>query len=275
MKHPLIRYHGGKFRLADWIISHFPNHETYVEPFGGGGSVLLNKIPSHFEIYNDIDEDLVNFFRVLRDEEQSKRLIKQVDLTPYSRNEFVEAYKSTDDPVERARRLLIRAQMGFGGSCSIKYRTGFRTSAKRTGNTVCDIWSKQTSIINQAIERLKGVLIENRDALQIIQDHDSEETLFYLDPPYVLETRKPGNYGFVYGHEMTELDHERLIDLISTLKGKVILSGYDHPIYSKLKWKKVLKTVGASGQSGGVQREEILWINPQAEKQQDLFTGIA
>ena len=104
MNHPLIRYHGGKFRLADWIISHFPKHETYVEPFGGGASVLLSKTPSRMEVYNDLDSDIVNFFEILRDQKLAEELAQQIELTPYSRVEFLNARDETSDRIERARR---------------------------------------------------------------------------------------------------------------------------------------------------------------------------
>lgn len=270
MNHPLIRYHGGKFRLADWIIGHFPQHETYVEPFGGGASVLLSKAPSRMEVYNDLDQDVVNFFEVLRDRELSENLAMQVELTPYSRVEFLNARAETNDRVEQARRLVVRAQMGFGSAGATKGNTGFRLDTARGGSDIVTIWQRQPDVIRQAAARLKKVLIENRDAIKIIQDHDREDTLFFVDPPYVLDTRNMG--GKAYRHEMNNADHEQLIEVLMRCKGKVILCGYDHPIYQQLKWKKIIKSVAAAGQSGSVLREEVLWINPQAEKQGDLFS---
>lgn len=273
MLRPLIRYHGGKFRLADWIISHFPNHETYVEPFGGAASVLFAKIPSKTEIYNDLDDDVVNLFTVLRDKDLSEELSKQIELTPYSRTEFYNARLVTSDPIEKARRLVIRAQMGFGSAGATKGNTGFRLDTAQGGSDIVSIWQQQPEVILQAAARLKQVLIENREAIKVIQDHDRENTLFFVDPPYVLDTRSMGSKA--YRHEMTNEDHCKLIEVLVEIKGKVILCGYEHPIYKKLGWRKVTKTVSAYGKSGSVPREEVLWINPQAEKQQDLFTGIA
>lgn len=273
MNHPLIRYHGGKFRLADWIISHFPKHETYVEPFGGGASVLLSKSPSRMEVYNDLDNDVVNFFEVLRDQPSAIELAKQIELTPYSRTEFLNARADTDCKIEKARRLVIRAQMGFGSAGATKGNTGFRLDTARGGSDIVTIWQRQPKIIIQAAARLKKVLIENRDAIKVIQDHDRIDTLFFVDPPYVLDTRNMG--GKAYKHELTNADHEQLVGVLLNCKGKVILCGYDHPIYQRLKWKKILKSVAAAGQSGSVLREEILWINPQAENQGDLFGGEA
>ena len=273
MNHPLMRYHGGKFRLADWIISHFPKHETYVEPFGGGASVLLSKTPSRMEVYNDLDSDIVNFFEILRDQQLAEELAQQIELTPYSRVEFLNARDETSDRIERARRLVVRAQMGFGSAGATRAKTGFRLDTARSGSDIVTIWQRQPEIIIQAAARLKKVLIENRDAIKVIQDHDREDTLFFIDPPYVHETRTIGDRA--YRHEMTNADHEQLINVLNSCKGKIILCGYDHPIYEALNWKKVIKSVAAAGQSGSVLREEILWINPQAEKQGDLFGGAA
>lgn len=273
LDHPIIRYHGGKFRLADWIISHFPKHETYVEPFGGGASVLLSKQPSRMEVYNDLDRDVVNFFEVLRDQQLAEELAQQIKLTPYSRVEFLNARDETSDRIERARRLVIRAQMGFGSAGATKENTGFRLDTARGGSDIVKIWQRQPEVILQAAARLKKVLIENRDAVKVIQDHDREDTLFFVDPPYVLDTRNMS--GKVYRHEMTNADHEQLVSVLQHCKGMVILCGYEHPIYEALKWKKIKKSVAAAGRSGSVLREEILWINPQAEKQGDLFGGAA
>lgn len=269
MKHPLIRYHGGKFRIADWIISQFPSHRTYVEPFGGGGAVLLAKPPSCVEVYNDLDADVVNFFEVLRDKQLSQELAHLIELTPYSRTEFLNARTETTSKVDQARKLVIRAQMGFGSAGATKGNTGFRLDTGRGGSDIVKIWQRQPKVILQAAARLKKVLIENRDALKVIEDHDRDDTLFFIDPPYVLDTRNMG--GKAYRHEMSNEDHEKLIKTLKLCKGMVIVCGYEHPIYESLKWKKIKKTVAAAGQAGSVIREEVLWINSQAENQQDLF----
>ncbi len=275
MNHPLIRYHGGKFRLSEWIISQFPKHETYVEPFGGGASVLLSKMPSGTEIYNDLDQEVVNFFRVLRCDMKRMKLIEQLELTPYSRDEFLEAYGHADCEIESARRLVIRAQMGFGSAGATKGRTGFRATGGRDKPYEAKLWSEYPLRLIQAAQRLKSVYIENDDALRIIRQYDSEETLFFIDPPYLCSTRDSGTKA--YRHDLTNDQHIQLLDLITNLKGKVILSGYQSDLYdSKLRnWKKLTKFTQASGANGGVTREEVLWINPQAEKQGDLFEVVA
>lgn len=238
LDHPLIRYHGGKFRIADWIISHFPKHETYVEPFGGGASVLLNKAPCGTEIYNDLDAEVVNFFKVLRCESKRLKLIEQLELTPYARNEFVEAYGYTDCEIERARRLVVRAQMGFGSAGATKGKTGFRATGGRDKPYEAKLWDEYPLRLIQAAKRLKSVYIENDDAFRIIQKYDSPETLFFIDPPYLCSTRDSGTKA--YRHDLSDEQHIQLLDLIRGLSGKVLLSGYHSDMYeSKLKdWKK-------------------------------------
>ena len=271
LAHPLIRYHGGKYRLSSWIISHFPTHETYVEPFGGGASVLLAKEPSRCEVYNDLDDDVVNLFRVLRNPSQAAQLSDAVEMTPYSRTEFFDAYVPTDEPVERARRLIIRAQFGFGSAGATKGCTGFRLDTARTGSDIVTIWNRYPQIIQQAAERFKGVLVENRDALQIIKDHNRPDTLFFVDPPYVHDTRKTG--GKAYRHEMTNAQHEELLTLLLASKAKVILCGYQHPIYDDMLsgWRRVTRQARASGAVGGVLRTEVLWMNYQPSEHLDIF----
>lgn len=249
---PVIRYHGGKYRLAPWIISHFPAHHTYVEPFGGGASVLLSKEPSELEIYNDIDQDVVNLFRVLRDPEQSLELARQIDLTPYSRDEFFEAYGDTEDPIERARRLVVRAQFGYGSAGATKGRTGFRmTGGRLKGTSELSLWGRYPDRITRAAQRFKSVLIENIPALEAIAMYDSDKTLFFVDPPYLMSTRCKNVDA--YRHEMTDLEHSELLAALNNVRGKVILSGYSSPLYDAalVGWKQVTRQVQASGNKGG------------------------
>ncbi|MCH7340311.1 DNA adenine methylase [Acinetobacter higginsii] len=274
LKHPLIRYHGGKFRIADWIISHFPRHKTYVEPFGGGGSVLLCKEPSQIEVYNDLDGEVVNLFRVLRNTEHRLQLEKQLYLTPFARAEFHLAYEDTDCPVEQARRMIVRAQMGFGSAGATKGSTGFRMAGGRQKNYEIQLWEKYPNRLAEYAQRLKRVLIENQEAAKIISLYDNEDTLFFVDPPYVRSTRTANVVAYRY--EMSDSDHIELLDQLNQVKGKVLITGYEHEIYNeKLShWKKLTKQVQASGKMGGVSRQECLWINPRASVNSDLFSGV-
>ena len=263
--HPALRYHGGKFRLAPWIIHTFPHHQCYVEPFGGAAGVLIRKPRSYAEVYNDLDGDIVNFFSVLRNTVTREKLIESLVLTPYSRDEFYLAFEETDDPLERARRTIIRAQMGFGSAGATKGITGFRIDSKRAYATAQHLWEAYPEAIRSVGERFAGVLIENRPAIDVMLQHDSELTLHYVDPPYVLKTRDDSassrNY---YRYEMDDDAHIALIEGLKTLSGYVVLSGYDNDIYrNRLDgWKQFQTASRISASRGTKVRIECIWINP-------------
>ncbi len=273
---PLIRYHGGKFRLADWVIKHFPKHTCYTEAFGGAAGVLLQKPRAYAEVYNDLDGEIVNLFRVLRNEDNRNKLIEQLVFTPYSRDDFQEAWEPCDDSIEKARRLIIRAQMGFGSAGATKGITGFRIDTKRAYGTAQALWVTYPNHLAIVGERLSGVLIENRPAIQVLQDHDDCETLHYVDPPYVHNTRYSGaKNGRFYRHEMSDKDHEELLKVLLDLEGKVIVSGYPSELYNDYlaEWKRVDTTARISSGRGTDTRTECLWISPSAQCG-DLFSGV-
>lgn len=263
---PALRYHGGKWRLAPWIISHFPPHRVYVEPFGGAASVLLRKPRSYTEVYNDLNDDLVEFFRVLRDREQAERLIEMLRLTPFARTEFEAAYIPSEDPVERARRMLVRAFMGFGSASVIcGHKTGFRANSNRSGTTPAHDWMNYPDALHAIVDRLQGVVIEHREALACMRQHDGQETLYYVDPPYVHATRQfeCTRAKTVYSNEMTDADHEALAAGLNNLSGMVILSGYRCELYDGLyaRWERRAKQAFADGARA---RIECVWLNPAA-----------
>lgn len=177
---PLLRYHGGKWRLAPWIVSHFPKHRTYVEPFGGGASVLLRKARSYAEVYNELDGEIVNVFRVTRD--QGEQLQRALELTPFAREEFDLSYQPTDDPIEQARRTIVRSFQGFGSASITGEVSGFRSNSNRSYTTPAHDWRNYPDKLVALIERMRGVVIENRDAVRCMQHHDSDDTLHYVDP---------------------------------------------------------------------------------------------
>lgn len=271
---PVIRYHGGKFLLADWIIEHFPKHRTYVEPFGGGGSVLLAKPRAYAEIYNDLNAEVTNLFSVLRNPQAASDLERQLRLTPFSRNEFALSYEPTEDSLELARRLIVRSYMGFGSAAhNAKHATGFRANSNRSGTTPAHDWANYPDVIPSITARLQGVVIENRPAIEVMRQHDGKETLHYCDPPYLPETRKERqrkNYG---RFEMSEDDHLKLIECLRALKGMVVLSGYPSSLYEYElgDWKQIERPTLADGARA---RTEVLWLNPAAQEgnaQQNLF----
>lgn len=259
----VMRWHGGKWKLAPWIIEHFPPHRVYVEPFGGAASVLLRKERSYAEVYNDLDQDAVTLFRCLRDPSLSKALMASLRLTPFAKMEFEEAYLPADDPVERARRLLIRSFMGFGSNGhNAATKTGFRSNSNRSGTTPARDWENYPDLMPTIIDRLTGVVIESKDACEVMAQHDGVETLHYVDPPYVLETRsKAMHRNGCYAHEMTMADHERLLSNLLMLEGMVVLSGYHHDAYDAAlgEWRRIETAAHADGARD---RVEVLWINP-------------
>jgi DNA adenine methylase len=267
---PVLRYHGGKWKLAPWILSHLPPHRIYTEAFGGAASVLMRKPRSYAEVYNDLDGDMVTLFRVLQDLEQSRSLIRLLEVTPFARDEFELAYEPTPDPVERARRLCIRSVMGFGSNGhNIKAKTGFRANSNQSGTTPARDWLTYPKCLAAVIERFRGVVIENRDALEVMAQHDGPETLHYVDPPYVVDTRSLKNpydikyRGGMYAHEMDDADHGKLLEFLKDLEGMVVLSGYPHATYDAALegWRRV---EGDALADGALPRTEVLWINPAA-----------
>ncbi|EPF72577.1 methyltransferase [Acinetobacter gyllenbergii] len=277
MKHPLIRYHGGKFRLAHWIISNMPNHVCYTEAFGGAAGVLLQKPRSYADVYNDLDGDIVNLFEVLRDSNSREQLVEQLVLTPYSRADFENAWEQTENKVERARRVCIRAQMGFGSAGATKGITGFRIDTKRQYGTAQSLWVNYPEHLSLIGQRLSGVLIENRPAVQVLKDHDSESTLHYVDPPYVMDTRYDGaQTGRIYRHEMSDQDHQELLETMVNLNGMVMLSGYASDLYDEflVDWKRLDMSARISAGRGTALRTECLWLNPAAQGH-DLFGVLA
>lgn len=271
-RRPALRWHGGKWKLAPWIIPFLPKHRTYVEPFGGAASVLIRKPRAYAEVYNDLDDEVVTLFRVLRDREQAEQLRSLLRMTPFARAEFRAAYQMTEDPIERSRRLIIRSFMGFGSNAHASAEkghrsTGFRATSNRSGTTPAIDWSNYPDAMDALVERLQGVVIESRPAIEVMAQHDREDTLHYVDPPYMHETRSQSNkydLGWrMYRHELTNDDHAQLLDFLRNVAGMVVLSGYDAPLYREMlgDWCRFEKVTFADGARA---RTEVLWVNPAA-----------
>lgn len=277
-KRPVARYHGGKWRLAPWIISHFPQHRVYCEPFGGAGSVLLRKPRAFAEIYNDRDDEIVNVFRTLREPAAAADLRARCEMTPFSRREFLLAYEPTDDPIEAVRRTLVRSWMGHGAAGVRARKTGFRVNPHRQRTTAAGDWAGWPVAIQSFTERLQGVVIEARPAAQVIASNDGAETLFYVDPPYMFETRSQKRMGNClyhgYRHELTDEDHAALLDQLCGLSGMVVLSGYATDLYDRrlTGWQRLEKEARADR---GVKRTEVLWLNPAAAQARQILRAAA
>lgn len=260
---PAVKVHGGKFYLSPWIISFLPEHHTYTEPYGAMGSVLLNKPVSPVEVFNDIDVEIINFFRVLR--ERYDDLIRVLSLTPYAQAEFELARQSADglDDLERARRFFVRSRLSMGGRGE-----AFSYTLHRVRRGMADVVSAYLSAVDEQLpliaERLLRVQILNMPAVEVIRKWDSPTTAGYLDPPYCPETRASPD---VYRHEMTIEQHGELLDLLvdGGLQGKYLLSGYDNDLYNRrLKgWRKESREIpnhSAGGKTKAI-KTEVLWLN--------------
>lgn len=253
----IIKYPGSKSRIAQWICSFMPKHKVYLEPFFGGGAVFFAKDSAAIETINDIDEDVINFFQVLRD--YPDELTRQLAFTPYHRKEYDNAYSPAFTPIERARRFAIKCCMGFG--CGNLYHNGFRRSVKSNGPDPAGIWNDLPKRLMSVVERLKRAQIECGPALPLIQKYDTPDALIYLDPPYYQGIRKP----YLYKYEMSNRDHEEMIEIVKELKyAKVILSGYECELYNnQLKDWYVERTVNQV--ECGLKRQECLWMNFKPE----------
>lgn len=254
--------------LAPWILDHLPEHRVYTEAFGGAASVLVRKARARLvEVYNDVDGEVVNLFRVLRDPALAEQLRVSLTLTPYARAEFELSYEVAADPLEQARRTVVRSFFGFGSDSASGATTGFRANGNRQHAHPAKDFANYPDAIPAIVERLRGVVIENRDALDIIRQHDSPETLHYCDPPYVASTRSVNTIRTSkgYRHEMTDQDHRALAKVLNKAEGMVIVSGYHSPLYDKLYRGWVVRERRAVADGGpdspALARVEVLWLN--------------
>lgn len=252
----LLRYPGSKQRIAPWIISQMPKHHSYLEPFFGGGAILFNKEPSRIETVNDLDDDVVNLFRVIR--EKKDKLIEQIVYTPYSRTEYDNAFPENSEilsDVERAKNFLIRSGMGHGFRLCEK--TGFKRDVyAREAAYAVRYWNDLPEVITYVAHRLKMVQIEHKPAVELIKAFNHGNVFIYADPPYVLSTRTRKQYR----HEMTDQDHVELLEALLLHTGPVMLSGYDNGIYNDYLqgWRKISTPARAEK---SLPRTEVLWMN--------------
>lgn len=253
---PILRWHGSKWRIAPWVIGHFPPHRVYVEPFGGGASVMLRKPRATSEIYNDLDRDLVRMFRVIR--EQPEQLALALELTPFARDEYQALYEPAAGDVEAVRRFIARSFIGMNSKGALA-RSGFDARVNPDGfaGRLRSLVEVPEQVIAVA-ERFRHVIIENTDALQLVRRFNRSDALLYVDPPYVAETRS----GRLYAHEMTDAQHVELLEALMASNALVVLSGYASALYDEALagW---LRVESSSYTDGGHARTEVLWINPR------------
>lgn len=262
----LLHYPGSKRRIAPWIIGYMPPHHSYLEPYFGGGGVLFEKTPSRIETINDLDGDVVNFFRVIRDPESRGQLLEWLAYTPYARQVYDDTYeKSPQSLVEQAGYFAVRSMQSYA------YRATGRQGWKRdvcgreTAYAVQN-WNKLPENLAELAVRLKNVQIENRPALKLIKEFDHENVLIYADPPYVLSTRQHKQYRY----EMTDDDHCELLEVLCKSRSMIMISGYDCDLYNDYlhSWhKEQIRT-----RTYNSARVETIWMN--YETQMALWDGV-
>lgn len=257
---PALRYYGGKWRLAPWIISYFPDHQNYVEPCGGAASVLLQKPRSPLETYNDLDGNVVNFFRVLRD--RPDELIHKIRLTPWAREEYQLHREPVPggDQVERARRFWVGCSMSISSSPFTASGMRLAKNIDTASNGLSSWLYVDLSHLYEVTDRLRGVQIENKEYSDIVREYDHPETLFYVDPPYVGGTRAKSRE---YQIEFTDTDHAEAAALLRQAEGYVIVSGYACDLYAELYEAHGWERADRVAQTNGGQRVESLWLSPR------------
>lgn len=247
-----MKYPGSKWKIAEWIVKHFPPHKVYCEPYFGSGGVFFAKQPSYIETINDLNGDVVNLFKVCR--ERPEELAAVIEMTPFARDEYISCHEITGDDIERARRTLVRYHQSYGTSNS--NRNSWRNGQTSNSPRCAKVWKQLPQIITDVCGRLKGAQIENVDALKLIERYDDSETLLYLDPPYLQSIRRRN----MYACEMTGKQHIELLELIKQSKSKVVISAYDNELYNDyLKgWYTDEKKTTAQN---GLPRTEKLYMN--------------
>ncbi len=262
-------WYGGKYSHLDWLLPLLPICHHYCEPFAGSAAVLLNRAPSPIETYNDLDGEVCNFFRVLR--EQRDKLAEAIALTPFSREEFSIAcdLDPAQTPFERARRFYVRARQvrtGLAQTASIGRWANCKDTSRAGMSGVVSRWLGGVEALPDIGARLLRVQIENRPAVDVVRLYDSKETLFYCDPPYVHDTRGDSK---AYVHEMSDEQHRELADALNAAKGMVAFSNYDcdlvNHLYPTTRWRKIVgpqKTIHSTKDT----RAEVLWVNYDPDK---------
>ena len=268
-------WYGGKFSHLDWLLPLLPKCHHYCEPFAGSAAVLINRPPAPVETYNDIDGDVVNFFRILRD--QHDELIRAIALTPFSREEYhlaIYGYEDGIGDVERARRFYIRARQtrtGLAQTASLGRWANCKDTSRAGMSGVVSRWLGGVGVLDEIAQRLLRVQIENRPAVDVIKLYDGPQTLFYCDPPYLHATRGDSK---AYGFEMTEGEHRQFAAAVNQCKGMVAVSGYDHSsmdeMFASDRW---FKTIGADKTIHSTKgtRQEVLWTNFPSPRGKGLF----
>lgn len=263
---PPVTWFGSKSRIVKKITKHFQGHHTFVDVFGGSGAVLLGKPPSKVEVYNDLNRKMASLFQVLSNQRKTKELIKLLEFTPYSRDEFTNCRNSINDvsdDIELARQMIVVQRQSHGGLgkqwsyCVDAPAAGYSASVRK--------FHAGIDRLSDIAKRVRKVQVENMHWEEVIRRYDRDNTLFYLDPPYIPDTRVDGEYE----HEMSIGDHEKMVEALLSIKGMAVLSGYSHDIYLPLEdngWTRIEIEVTAQTSKNRARRVECLWVSHKRKK---------
>jgi len=266
----------GNLKIKNAILELIPAHTHYVEPFGGGASILIAKEPCKVEVYNDVNRGVVIFFRVISDVEYFAKFMAKASLLPVSRElyeEYMRTWPAIHDPVEQAVRWYYIAQQSFGGMFGNAWGSSVNSSTRGMAQTTSS-WRSSFENLPKVHERMQRVQIECSDWRDILKRYSGSGWLAYCDPPYVAGTRKAGGYD----HELKNKDHEELISTLLNYDGAVVLSGYNSPLYKPLEkagWERhdieVVCSAAGRTRASGLQgkgkvkekqkRVECIWLN--------------
>ncbi|MEW5745259.1 MAG: DNA adenine methylase [Nitrospirota bacterium] len=261
----VLNYPGSKWTIADWIVQHMPQHDSYLEPFFGSGAVFFQKERSVIETVNDLDGNVVNLFSVIRD--RGNELARLIQMTPWARDEYELGYDAAvEDPLESARRFLVRCWQAVGNK--LCQRTGWKKDIVQTKKYYPGMWNDLPYRILAIATRLKETQIENQDAFKLIPRYNDRRVLIYADPPYMLGVRCSKQYNL----ELTEWEHGFLLDLLSQHRGPVIISAYDNPLYKdRLRdWRRLSINTYTFGARP---RQEVIYLNRTAVQGMDDGAG--
>lgn len=263
---PILKYPGAKWARSKWIVDHFPEHVRYLEPFAGSAAAFFSKDPVEHEVLGDTNKSLTNLFEVIRT--HAEELAWRIEMTPWSEDEYnayelPEQYHGSDDHIENARRFLVRCWQAHG--TKLGSTCGWRHKGIASNSSTTKLWRKLPERLLAVVDRLRDAEIRNRPALELIDYYRHPSYLIYADPPYMLSTR---TYN-LYPNEMSDMEHLQLLDALDRHPGPVVLSGYAHPLYAEhlAHWEQVMMPSLAEH---GMMRTEVLWLNRQAARCQQL-----
>lgn len=266
MENNVLKYPGSKWRIAADLVKLIPAHHSYLEPFFGSGAIFFKKEPSRIETINDLDNEVVNLFKCIKND--PNRLADLVYQTPYSRTMYNEAYEDREyeNEYDKSLAFLTRCWQGYGYRTNGKVGWKSDVQGRERAYAVRD-WNRLPGRVIEVAERLKQVQIENRPAIEVIRRFNYQNVFMYLDPPYILNSRSGGRKQ--YKNEMTDREHEELLKELLSSRAKIMISGYESEMYNDYlhNWEK--RTFSSQAQQGKA-RQEVVWMNYEIDKQMRL-----